>query len=192
LYSIFSTQSQEHHRVLKSGIAQKYSLSSLLRLEPLVDEVTESFVQHMRKFTSRSSVVDLGEWLQYYAFDVIGAITFTQTFGFLEAGSDYNHVIEGLDSGLKYAASIGQVPSFHPWLFGNSRLVDFMGSIPALANKNPVPIVFQMVKDALQTVDTTEKDGETEDFLAYLKKQVSKDGSKMSERDMTNHMFVNL
>lgn len=83
--------------------------------------------------------------MQYYAFDVIGAITFSQTFGFISTGADYNGVIEGLEFGLKYGAVVGQVPFFHPYLFGSARLEKFMSSIPVLAKGNPVPIVFKVM-----------------------------------------------
>jgi hypothetical protein len=49
-----------------------------------------------------------------------------------------------------------------------------------------------MIKDALATVDTTPKKKSHEDFLSFLRKQNEKSGSKMSQSDMTNHMFVNL
>lgn len=150
LHSIFSTQNQEHHRALKSGIAQKYSLSSLLQLEPLVDEVTQNFMEKMRVFSnsstdpSQAKTVDIGEWLQFYAFDVIGSITFSKTFGFLDTGFDYNGITEGIDAGLLYASIIGQIPAFHPWLFGSPGLQNIMSYIPAAAKKNPIPIVFQV------------------------------------------------
>jgi hypothetical protein len=192
LYSIFSTQSQAHHRALKRGIAQKYSLSSLLRLEPLVDDVTRLFLQKIRARTDKSATVNFGEWLQYYAFDVIGAITFTQTFGFLEAASDYNNIIEGLEAGLKYGAVVGQIPALHPYLLGSARLEALTGRIPALAKNNPVPIVFDMIKTALSSEDSGKKESEHEDFVTFLRKQADKGIEKMSERDLMNHMFVNL
>ena len=148
LPSIFSTLGQEEHRRLKSGVAQKYSMSSLLRLEPLVDNVTQNFIARIRQFSStalgnelRPPVVDLGAWVQYYAFDVIGAITFSRTFGFLDTGSDYNGVIKGLEGGLKYAAVIGQIPAVHPWLLGNLGMQWLMGQVPILANSNPIDII---------------------------------------------------
>ncbi|KFY97968.1 hypothetical protein V498_01765 [Pseudogymnoascus sp. VKM F-4517 (FW-2822)] len=198
LHSIFSTQSQEHHRALKSGIAKKYSLSSLLHLEPLMDEVTENFIEKMRTFsnpptdTSQAKTVDIGEWLQFYAFDVIGAITFSKTFGFLDIGFDYNGIIEGIDAGLLYASVIGQIPAFHPWLFGSLGLQKIMSYIPGAAKKNPIPTVLKMIKDALTTVDSTPKEKSHQDFLTFLREQNEKAGSTMSQRDMTNHMFVNL
>lgn len=49
-----------------------------------------------------------------------------------------------------------------------------------------------MIKDALGTVDTTPKESSHEDFLMFLQKQNKKGSSKMSQKDMMNHLFVNL
>ena len=82
--------------------------------------------------------IDLGEWLQWYAFDVIGKITFAQTFGFLEDRQDPDKVIDGIESGTRYNTIIGQIPEMHPWLIGNERLMNLMMKIPAVAKANPV------------------------------------------------------
>lgn len=91
-----------------------------------------------------AKIVDIGEWLQFYAFDVIGSITFSRTFGFLDAGFDYTRVIEGIDFGLKYAGVIGQIPSFHPWLFGSPRLQKIISYIPGAEKKDPIRTVLQV------------------------------------------------
>jgi len=57
---------------------------------------------------------------------------------------------------------------------------------------NPVLIVHDMINHALRTVDSTTKDEPHEDFLTFMRKQAEKDPHKMSETDMTNHMFINL
>lgn len=49
-----------------------------------------------------------------------------------------------------------------------------------------------MIKDALATVDTTSKETSHEDFLTFLRKQNENGSSKMSQKDMMNHLFVNL
>ena len=134
--------------MLKAGVAQKYSLSSLLRLEPLVDNVTQNFVVRVRALLNDSRATsiaketfDLGKWVQYYAFDAIGAITFNQDLGYLSAGKDHNHVIECLEGGLRYAAVNGQVPQFHQWLLESAFVDAILRYIPPLAKANPVPIV---------------------------------------------------
>jgi hypothetical protein len=50
-------------------------MSSLVAYEPFVDNCIELFCQRLKEFKSSSSPIDLGYWLQCYAFDVIGDIT---------------------------------------------------------------------------------------------------------------------
>ncbi|OBT71609.1 hypothetical protein VF21_08946 [Pseudogymnoascus sp. 05NY08] len=139
-----------------------------------------------------ANIIDIGEWLQFYAFDVIGSITFSRTFGFLDAGVDYTGVIEGIDFGLKYGAVIGQIPALHRWLFGSPRMQKIMSYIPGAEKKDPIRTVLQMIQDAMGSVDTTPKETSGEDFLTFLRKQNKSGNSKMSQRDMMNHLFVNL
>ncbi|CZT49489.1 uncharacterized protein RSE6_10344 [Rhynchosporium secalis] len=49
-----------------------------------------------------------------------------------------------------------------------------------------------MIKDALRTGGGSKGTTESEDFLAFLKKQNQKDGAKMSERDMFSHLSNHL
>ncbi|CAH0015649.1 unnamed protein product [Clonostachys rhizophaga] len=40
----------------------------------------------------------MGGWFQLYAFDMIGLITFSKRFGFLDAGEDTNGYINIIDA----------------------------------------------------------------------------------------------
>lgn len=53
----------------------------------------------------------------YYALDVIGAITFSKRFGFLNTGEDMGGLIEAIDNRRMYATLAGIYPSLHPLLF---------------------------------------------------------------------------
>lgn len=66
---------------------------------------------------------DLGTWLQWYAFDNIGQLTFSKMFGCMQEKVDRNNIMEGIDKGVAYASIIGQIPELHPWLLGNDWLV---------------------------------------------------------------------
>lgn len=85
--------------------------------------------------------IDFGEWLQWYAFDTIGNITFSKTFGFIKDRADKNDILDGLEFGNRYNTFIGQVPGWHPWLIGNWTLVNNAMKIPAIARANPVVIL---------------------------------------------------
>ena len=69
--SLFTTLDEQYHQTYKRPIANAYSMSTLVEFEPLVDSTTRLLLQRLDEFVSAGSVVDLGVWLQMYAFDVM-------------------------------------------------------------------------------------------------------------------------
>lgn len=128
-----------YHKQQKNIFAPAYQFSALRQMEPLIDECTTMFMERMRDLAGKP--VDFGTWVQWYAFDVIGAITFCKTFGFMEHQTDKHGIMPGIDAGLVYTTIIGQVPEFHWYLFGNHYLIDLLMKIPAVARSNPLAIV---------------------------------------------------
>lgn len=71
---------------------------------------------------------------QWYAFDVISAITFSQRLGFMEQRVDVADMMSQLDFGFLYGGNIGRVPWAHKFLLGNvtlAKLIDkFAPNVP--------------------------------------------------------------
>lgn len=86
--NLFSTRDEAFHRSQKRPVAHAYSLSALLELEPAVDSCSALFLAQLRRFAADNKPIDLGIWLQYYAFDVVGEFSFASKLGFLEQGAD--------------------------------------------------------------------------------------------------------
>ena len=131
---MFTTPSRDRHKRLKSPIAQAYSLSSVRQLEPMINDCTKLFTDAMHSFSGQP--IDFGEWLQWYAFDVIGKISFNRTLGFLENREDRLGTINALGGFFKYTSAMGQLPELHGCLLGNATLQGFMSSIPGLEKMN--------------------------------------------------------
>lgn len=97
---------------MKRPIASFYSMTNILAYEPLVDATICVFIDQLQKrFALTGKPCDLSDWLQYYAFDVIGAVTFSTRIGFLEQGRDIDNAIEGIWSRFKYFASVSLSPN---------------------------------------------------------------------------------
>jgi hypothetical protein len=122
--NLFSTKDLGYHKHVKSAVAPAYAISSLRSLEPFVDSCTKIFIK--QRYQRAGQPVDIGEWMQWYAFDVVGMITFKKMFGFLEQGTDTLGIIEPLFNGVVYASLIGQVPWLHSWLLGNHNVQKFL------------------------------------------------------------------
>lgn len=92
--NIFSTRDERYHHEQKRPIAAAYSLTSLLAKEDAIDSCSRLFMEKLRSFVDRNKPVDLGQWLQYYAFDVIGELSFAKKLGFLQVGADVDSMME--------------------------------------------------------------------------------------------------
>jgi cytochrome P450 len=120
--SLFMTTDEDHHKTAKRPIAHAYAMTSLLDYEPFVDSTSRTLVEQLtRQYANTGRVCDFGEWLQWYAFDVIGEMTFSNRFGFLEQAKDVGNIIQTLNKSGTYTAIVGQMP----WLdlcLGKNRL----------------------------------------------------------------------
>ena len=65
-------------------------------------------------FADKPQVCNLAFWLQAFAFDVIGEVTFSERIGFLEKGEDIDGIMGSI---WKYF--IATSPVSHPFCSGN-------------------------------------------------------------------------
>ena len=133
--NIFSTRDPQEHRDQKRKIASAYSLSNLLKSEEAIDSCLTLFLERLSVFAAKKEPVDLGAWLQCYAFDVVGEVTLASKLGFLEQGQDVEGMIKVIAGMLTYAALCGQVPEYHQALLGNPLFTMLM---PAMETWNQV------------------------------------------------------
>ncbi|RAH55932.1 cytochrome P450 [Aspergillus piperis CBS 112811] len=186
--SMFSVRDPAQHRALRRPVAQKFSMSSVKLMEPLVNECNEIFLRAMRSHEGQP--VDLSTWLQWYAFDVIGAISFQRRFGFMEEQRDINGMIGAIDSGLHYASIIGQIPAVHPWVMGSRVVAKVLEMQPFFDIPNPLRTIVEECMEQYNQKSASDHDGRP-DLLSWLQAQEVQ-GKPMSHRDMINHLSNNL
>ena len=103
-------------------------MSALVQYEPFVDEVTRVFLdQTERLFAARHKVCNFAEWLQYYAFDVIGQITYSRRHGFVDRAEDVDGMIAYLGKLFSYVAPVSTLHGLTEGRLRKSRLVKFHG-----------------------------------------------------------------
>ncbi|KAI5247752.1 cytochrome P450 [Aureobasidium subglaciale] len=147
-FDLFAEKDEKLHGKQRSLISSAYSMTSLKDLEPYVDGTVKHFLDAMNE--RQNQVVDMGTWAQLFAFgkhitkllqaltrlmhceDVIGEITFSKSFGFMEAQADDGSFAQ-IEGALQSAAWIGQVPWLY-WL--HDRLMPLIGNRLALNNRH--------------------------------------------------------
>lgn len=70
--NLFSTRDPEYHRIEKRKVGNAYALPRLLESEEAIDSCIQLFKSKLDDFAAQQKPVDLGAWLQYFAFDVVG------------------------------------------------------------------------------------------------------------------------
>ena len=107
LPSLFSATDEDYHAALRRCVNSAFSMSALVQYEPFVDDTTEKFLNQTQSlFVSKNAVCDFAEWLQYYAFDVIGAITYSKRHGFVDRAEDIDGMVKKLGSLFSYVAPV--------------------------------------------------------------------------------------
>jgi cytochrome P450 len=111
LPSLFSTTDETFHAQFRRQVNSAFAMSALVQYEPFVDNTTKLFLaQTERLFVGKEEGCDFTQWLQFYAFDVIGEITYSKRHGFVETNTDVDGIVDYLGKLFLYVAPIGQIP----------------------------------------------------------------------------------
>ncbi|EPE36267.1 Cytochrome P450 [Glarea lozoyensis ATCC 20868] len=86
--SLFADQDPHRHAINRRKISSLYSMTSLVGYEPAVNNCIELLTSRFCEIADAGKLFDFQHYLQCYAFDVIGEITFGKRFGFLDLGED--------------------------------------------------------------------------------------------------------
>lgn len=139
LPGIFATQDENLHRILKKPVSAVYSMSNLVSFEPYVDNTMRVFCSQLKtRFAENSrehsKICDLGEWLQMFAFDVIGEITFSKRLGFLDKGEDVDGIMSQIWNTFR-KTSLVRLPSIHKDLLKSQIMIlnERLGNTNAVA-----------------------------------------------------------
>ncbi|OCL02955.1 putative cytochrome P450 oxidoreductase [Glonium stellatum] len=170
LPAVFTTQDEQLHKQLKIPIAPLYSLSNVVTFESFVDEVLQVLCHQLdKRFVESQATFDLGNWLQYFAFDLMGTMTFSKRYGLLETGTDINGMLGAIWEFMLTIAPMTQIP----WL----DKLWYKSPLTTLLKKQIASPILKIVSDSInerqhETKDTVEsqKGNSTSnrDFLSYF------------------------
>ncbi|KAI1106570.1 cytochrome P450 [Jackrogersella minutella] len=111
LASLFSTTDNTFHAQFRRCVNSAFAMSALVGYEPFVDNTTKLFLkQTERLFAGNPEGCNFTQWLQFYAFDVIGEITYGKRHGFVEKNEDIDGIVGYLSKLFLYVAPVGQIP----------------------------------------------------------------------------------
>ncbi|KAJ5417582.1 uncharacterized protein N7487_001132 [Penicillium crustosum] len=163
--AIFNTQDEDLHRRLRKPVAYLYSMTNVVTLEPFVDQaLCVMFDQLDRRYATSEGVCDLGNWLQYFAYDVMGTLTFSKRYSFLEEGRDVNGILMAVEKFMNLSSVMGQVPWLDRLLYKNPVSAFFQNT----AGSKILTMVNQYIKEKQEQKPTIRNESCKLDMLSHF------------------------
>jgi hypothetical protein len=192
---IFTEIREDVHAQKKKVANVPYSMAAMQQLSPFIDDTIEVFMAKMDAFATPMdglgdgrimTAVNFGDWLHWFAFDVLGEVAFGRPFGFVAEGKDIEGAIRIIDNSQTYNGIVGQIP----WIDHLLRRNPIWKLIPNLNTKN-APITRLALDELAKRKPFDKESGGTlrhgdgrQDLLASLIKGHLKDPDKFGEGDV--------
>ncbi|KAM0270038.1 hypothetical protein ACHAQH_009574 [Verticillium albo-atrum] len=192
--NLFSLIDPVEHARQRRPVAKHYSMASVLQLEPHFDEAIQLLCYQLEQRFMRNWVqshcefgveFDLGQWIKMYAWDVIGQITFSKRFGYLEKGKDFDGHLWLSEMGSDYLASVSQLPYLDGWIDKNPIFP--IGGATVLLGPT-----LQYVKDRFQGRDKATHDPTKPDFLDRFIQAKSENPDVVDARQIVSYLAINM
>lgn len=194
---IFTEVREDVHAQKKKVANVPYSMAAMQQLSPFIDDSIEALMSKMDAMAENRDgsgtktgpggrpYMNLGNWLHWFAFDVLGEVAFSRSFGFVEQGRDVDGAIKTIDQMQKYNGIVGQIPFLH--YFGRLNPV-----LPYIGLGPTTSLITRMALQEMETRRPFDKESEgkwrggdgRQDLLASLIKGHLKDPEKFGEGDV--------
>ena len=107
------------------NVASGYALSNIIKSEPYIDSTIELLEKRWDELSQENKPVEFDKWFNYMAFDIVGEVTFSSRFGFLESGRDIGGAIANSRVLTLYVTIAGYFQWLHRLTLGNPLIAYF-------------------------------------------------------------------
>ncbi|KAI0595398.1 cytochrome P450 [Biscogniauxia sp. FL1348] len=190
IQNVFGTRSNAFHGKYMRPIQKLYTMTSILTMESLIDRTIDSLCEQLetRFMTGKNAgkTCDIADWIGYYAWDVVGEITFSQPFGFLKSGTDVKNMIHTAESVMHYFGIVGQIPTFDKFLGKNPYSPI---KLPTFANA--AGFCAQRLMERLSNPDLEKGQGQ-KDFLGRFLEAKQQYPDVVGDNEVIGYLLLNM
>ncbi|KAE8373926.1 cytochrome P450 [Aspergillus bertholletiae] len=162
LHAVFNTTEEHILKQIKTPIAPIFNMTNTTTFEPLVDEVLQCIRDKFdQRFAATEQIFDMGQWLQFFAFDVMGTMTFSKRYGFLDEGKDVGGMLGTIVDFMRTSAPMTQSPLLDRVLRKNIVADTFWQAVRGTASLSILGFVGQAIKEKKEKLEKS--DGNTDD-----------------------------
>ncbi|PSN72204.1 cytochrome P450, partial [Corynespora cassiicola Philippines] len=82
----YTIDDAEHSRQ-RRALSHSFSTTALMEQEPIIQEYATKFIENMREMARKGTEFNICDWFSYFTFDLIGDLSFGESFGCLDHGT---------------------------------------------------------------------------------------------------------
>ncbi|KAI1747030.1 cytochrome P450 [Xylaria castorea] len=176
--SIFNTPDIAMHRRFRKLLSSPLSETGLKVFLPQIEHKVNLVIQRMEEDSKKYGAVDIFKWWLFFTTDVIGELTFGESFRMLESGKMNQYVAD-----LQAAGAMGSYRSAFPTLF--KLTMRFGIPLPFLSKvKQYVVRMRKYSSESLQRhVDLIEKEGDNVKPTVFTKVYRAQDEESITQEE---------
>ncbi|ORY04544.1 cytochrome P450 [Clohesyomyces aquaticus] len=169
-----SETNPRQHVLRTKNLAAGFALSHIIKSEAHVDKCILLLKKRLAEFSKAKTQINLDEWFNYMAFDILGEVLFSQNFGFLEAGKDLGGSIANSKVLTLYVTLAGFFQGIHRFTLGRPIVNDM--------KLMPTQHIFDTT---LRAIQSRQKNAEVrKDVLSVWLKQHEDHPDRFSEKEL--------
>ncbi|CAK7218969.1 hypothetical protein SEUCBS140593_003734 [Sporothrix eucalyptigena] len=116
-FMFFHSIDTTEHAFLRKRVSAAFSMSTVLSLEPEIQEVQDAVWAQLDNAAHNGRQVDMHEWASYFAFDVVGKLALGAPIGFVKQATDVMDIIKSIHIGFYQMGNVGYIPGQMLWVY---------------------------------------------------------------------------
>lgn len=162
LLTLHIVSNDADHARMRKLLSHAFSDAALRQQESLLTPYFELLVSRLKDQIDgpNAGKVDIKNWYNFLTFDIIGDMSFGESFHALESG-EYHKWMANLFGGVKYARIVAIASFYQP---GRMLLDALVNLVPAIAQAREDHMTFCKEK----TQERLDMDTDRKDFMSYV------------------------
>lgn len=115
--AFFAARDRALHAFLRRRVAAAYAMTTLLKNETAIQNLLDLLFRRLSAHAAAGTPIDMSEYTNAFAYDVVGELAYGAPLGHLETGTDVLGLRKKIFDGFFLLANVGHFP-------GQSRLVN--------------------------------------------------------------------
>lgn len=177
----FNVVNKQKHALLRRRVASAYTMSAVLRYEPYLQGCLDLCFSKFRELTKAGKLIDMSEWTNALAFDVIAELVCGQQMGHLREGMDVGLIRTTIHTITRYATVLGDFPTQSSFL---KHPVTIFVQTRILGMSNPTDSFLKFCMDRIQDRRAGKSGIDRNDMLTHFMEASPNTGSSQAKEDL--------